>query len=164
MNKIIKLKSKPQIFKRLTGISVEKFEEVIKKLKPLYEHFDHERLNRPNRQRKPGAGNQYKLTLEERLMMLLMYYRLYITHAFLGVIFGIDDSNVGRNINPVQKLLAKIFKLPNKVSLIYVRHNQNTWHFECGVDFDPSGWMKVSPPQEISNEDLEFYRNLRYQL
>ena len=46
--------------------------------------------------------------------MLLMYYRLYITHSFLGFIFGIDDSNVGRNINPLQPMLAKIFRIPER--------------------------------------------------
>lgn len=43
-----------------------------------------------------------------------MYYRCYITHAFLGFLFQIDDSNVGRNINPLQPLLAGIFRIPEK--------------------------------------------------
>ena len=33
--------------------------------------------------------------------MLLIYYRTYTTHAFLGFLFGVDDSAVGRNINPL---------------------------------------------------------------
>ena len=39
--------------------------------------------------------------------MLLMYYRLYI---FLGFLFGLDDPNVGRNINPLGPLLAQVFR------------------------------------------------------
>ena len=46
--------------------------------------------------------------------MLLMYYRTYTTHAFLGFLFGIDDSAVGRNINPLQPLLAGIFRIPER--------------------------------------------------
>ena len=42
--------------------------------------------------------------------MLLMYYRLYITHEFLGFLFGLDDPNVGRNINPLGPLLAQVFR------------------------------------------------------
>jgi len=35
-------------------------------------------------------------------------------HIFLAFLFNIDDSNVGRNINPLQPLLARIFKIPEK--------------------------------------------------
>ena len=42
--------------------------------------------------------------------MLLMYYRLYITHEFLGFLFGLDDPNVGRNIDPLGPLLAQVFR------------------------------------------------------
>lgn len=111
MNKIIKLKRKPQVFRRLTGMSVEKFEWILRKLGPLYDKYNQKRLSRESRKRVIGAGNRFKLNLEERLMMLLMYYRLYITHEFLGVLFRIDDSNVGRNINPLQRLLAQVFRM-----------------------------------------------------
>ena len=33
--------------------------------------------------------------------MLLMYYRLYITHEFLGFLFELDDSNVGRSCQSI---------------------------------------------------------------
>ena len=34
--------------------------------------------------------------------------------AFLGFLFGVDDSAVGRNINPLQPLLAGIFRIPER--------------------------------------------------
>ena len=40
--------------------------------------------------------------------------RTYTTHAFLGFLFGVDDSAVGRNINPLQPLLAGIFRIPER--------------------------------------------------
>lgn len=46
--------------------------------------------------------------------MLPIYYRNYTTHAFLGSLFGVDDSAVGRNINPLQPLLAGIFRSPER--------------------------------------------------
>jgi hypothetical protein len=52
--------------------------------------------------------------LADRLLMLLIYYRTYVTHAFLGFLFGLDDSAVGRNINPLQPLLAGIFRIPER--------------------------------------------------
>ena len=46
--------------------------------------------------------------------MLLMYYRLYVTHEFLGFLFELDDSNVGRNINPLEPLLAQVFRVERR--------------------------------------------------
>ena len=46
--------------------------------------------------------------------MLLIYYRTYVSHAFLGFLFGIDDSAVGRNINPLAPMLAGIFRIPER--------------------------------------------------
>jgi hypothetical protein len=108
------LKQSPDVFRRLTGVTVEKFYEIYHQLKPLYEAYEKKRLSHNNRQRAIGGGNKFKLELEDRLLMLLMYYRLYVTHIFLGFIFDINDSNVGRNINPLQPLLAKIFRVPER--------------------------------------------------
>jgi len=114
MNKTSQLKRKPETFRNLTGVSVNKYNDIYQKLKPLYEQYHQKRLSRKTRKRKIGGGTQFKLDLEDRLLMLLMYYRLYVSHVFLGFIFSIDDSNVSRNINPLQPLLSKIFKIPER--------------------------------------------------
>lgn len=114
MNKTSQLKRKPETFRNLTGISIDKYNEIYQKLKPLYEQYNKKRLSHESRKRKIGGGSQFKLDLDDRLLMLLMYYRLYATHVFLGFIFTIDDSNVSRNINPLQPLLSQIFKIPER--------------------------------------------------
>lgn len=43
-----------------------------------------------------------------------MYYHLHTPHEFLGFIFNFDDSNVGCQINYIQPLLAKIFRIPTR--------------------------------------------------
>lgn len=114
MNHGARLKKSPQTFRRLTGIGPDEFTNLLEKLTPLYEAWNTERLTKKSRLRKVGAGGKFNLELEERLLMLLIYYRCYITHAFLGFLFQIDDSNVGRNINPLSPLLARIFRIPEK--------------------------------------------------
>lgn len=114
MTKVKRLKEKPQTFRRLTGLSIEKYNEIFRELEGLYLDFNLKCLGRKNRQRKIGGGSQFKLSLEDRLLMLLMYYRLYVPHTFLAFLFDIDDSNAGRNINPLQPLLAKIFTIPER--------------------------------------------------
>ena len=46
--------------------------------------------------------------------MLLIYYRTYITHAFLAFLFSIGDATVSRNIRRLEPLLAGIFRIPER--------------------------------------------------
>src|SRR5882724_9738811 len=104
----------PKSFRRLTGIIPTAFDEVLAKLVPLYERAEARRKGHPGRERKPGGGRKHSLELADRLLMLLIYYRTYITHAFLGFLFGIDDSTVGRDINPLASMLAGLFRIPER--------------------------------------------------
>lgn len=109
-----RLRRSPNAFRQLTGITPDAFDRLLAQLTPLHDAAEARRKDRPGRRRKPGAGPKHKLPLSDRLLMLLIYYRTYTTHAFLGFLFGIDDSAVGRNINPLQPLLAGIFRIPER--------------------------------------------------
>src|SRR3954470_18987951 len=109
-----RLRGSPRAFRQLTGITPLVFDKLLADLTPRYEQADSRRKDRPGRQRKPGAGRRHALDLADRLLMLLMYYRTDTTHAFLGFLFGVDDSAVGRNINPLQPLLAGLFRIPQR--------------------------------------------------
>jgi DDE superfamily endonuclease len=109
-----RLRRTPKAFRRLTGITPAAFDRLLDQLTPRYEQADARRKGRPGRKRKPGGGRKHALVLADRLLMLLIYYRTYVTHAFLGFLFAIDDSAVGRNINPLQPLLAGIFRIPER--------------------------------------------------
>ena len=43
-----------------------------------------------------GAGRPFKLNVRDRLLMLLVYYRLYITYTLAGFLFDLDQSNICR--------------------------------------------------------------------
>ena len=109
-----RLQRSPKAFRQLTGITPAAFDRLLAELTPRYDRAEARRKDRPGRHRKPGAGRKHALVLADRLLMLLMYYRTYSTHAFLGFLFGVDDSAVGRNINPLQPLLAGIFRIPER--------------------------------------------------
>jgi hypothetical protein len=109
-----RLREAPKSFRRLTGITPAAFDDLLAQLAPRYEQADARRKARPGRKRKPGGGRKHALVLADRLLMLLIYYRTYVTHAFLGFLFSIDDSAVGRNVNPLQPLLAGIFRIPER--------------------------------------------------
>jgi hypothetical protein len=109
-----RLRRSPKAFRQLTGITPVVFDQLLADLTPRYEQAEAKRKNRSGRQRQPGAGRKHALSLADRLLMLLIYYRTYTTHVFLGFLFGVDDSAVCRNINPLQPLLAGLFRIPER--------------------------------------------------
>jgi len=109
-----RFKKRPRSFRAITGLSVEKFNELYSKLVPLYEKAEIKRLSNSNRKRKQGGGRKKELLLEDQLVMLLMYYRLYISQEFLGILFNLHNCNVSRQINYLQPLLSRIFKVPER--------------------------------------------------
>ena len=114
MSQTERLRRSPNAFRQLTGVTPVVFDQLLTDLTPRYEQAEVKRKHRPGRQRLPGAGRKHSLDLADRLLMLLIYYRTYTTHAFLGFLFGVDDSAVCRNINPLQPLLAGIFRIPEQ--------------------------------------------------
>jgi len=112
--KSMRFQRRPRTFRAMTGLSKEKYNELLSELVPLYENSELKRLSTSKRQRKVGGGRKKELLLEDQLMMLLMYYRLYISQEFLGIIFNLHNCNVSRQINYLSPLLAQIFKIPTK--------------------------------------------------
>ena len=114
MKNIESLLKKPRLFRMLTGVSPEVFQGILKDLRPLWKEARQKRLYRKNRQRRIGAGLKFSLSLQSRLLCLLMYYRTYVSQGFLGILFNVDDSTVSRNIRLIQPLLAGIFRIPER--------------------------------------------------
>jgi hypothetical protein len=94
-----RLSRQPKHFQGFTGLKVEQYEEVLAALRPVYGKLQRARLKKPERQHKVGGGRTFELGLEERLLLTLMYLRLYVSQTLLGYMFGLDDSNVSREIN-----------------------------------------------------------------
>jgi hypothetical protein len=102
----MKVKKKPRTFNRLFGVSVLQFEAILTQVDPLWQKGIIGRYKRP--------GRDYKLDVADMVLMLLLYYRSYISQEFVGYLFGIDDSRVCRIIQKLEPLLAKVMALPNK--------------------------------------------------
>jgi glycosyltransferase involved in cell wall biosynthesis/GT2 family glycosyltransferase len=51
---------------------------------------------------------------------------------------------------------ARLKRIQNHASFIYLRHAGNAWSFECGKYLDPSGWYNTPEP-ELLAEDRAFY-------
>lgn len=94
------LSKSPRVFLRLVGLSVNDFDLILKKVLPLWEERVIGSYKRP--------GRHFKLEVSDMLLMLCIYYRSYITHAFLGYLFGLDDSRICRIFRKIEPLVAGV--------------------------------------------------------
>lgn len=111
-----KLSKKPETFRRFTGLAPEEFDDLYAKIENEYPRYKAKRLDRKDRKRAIGAGRRFKLDLIDRLLMFLVYYRLYITYCLSGFLFDLDQSNVYRNIKYLEPVVGGCIPLPEKVS------------------------------------------------
>jgi len=109
------LSSRPSTFKSLTGLEVSEFDSFYKKAEASYREYENKRLARPDRKRKVGAGYPFKLSLQERLLMFLFYYRVYTTSTLTGILFNLDQSTVLKNIRKLEPLIKEILPIPSKL-------------------------------------------------
>jgi DDE superfamily endonuclease len=104
----------PTTFRRLTGLTPAAFRRLLAEVAAADGQARDRRSTRPGRRRKAGAGRKPSLPLADRLLMLLLYYRTYVPHTFLGFLFGLDDSNVSRSNRRLEPLLAGTFRIPER--------------------------------------------------
>jgi hypothetical protein len=114
MNYIL-ISRKPKIFRSFTGLGIEEFDRLYQMIEAKYEEYEKKRLSREGRKKAIGQGRKFKLDLIDRLLMLLVYYRLYITYTLAGFLFNLDQSNVYRNIKHLEPLVKECIPLPKKV-------------------------------------------------
>jgi len=109
------LSKKPLIFKSFTGLEVPEFDTFYTKTQESYAEFEQKRLYREDRKRKIGAGHPFKLPLKDRVVMLLMYYRLYVTSTLLAFLFDLGQTNVLKDIRMLEPLVTEALPLPKKL-------------------------------------------------
>lgn len=94
-----KLRRKPRHFRAFTGLSVSEFDTLLAHVTPAYEAAELAKRQRPQRQGAINSGHPFRLALSERLLMGLMYLRLYVGQSLLGYLFDLDESNVSRELH-----------------------------------------------------------------
>jgi len=109
------LSKRPETFRSFTGLEVSEFDSIYAEVEPRYEEFERKRLSGGNRKNDIGAGYPFKLSLRDRLLMLLVYYRTHITSTIAGFLFDLDQSNVLKDIRMLEPLVRECIPIPKKV-------------------------------------------------
>ena len=117
-----RLSKKPLLFKSFTGLTLKEFDNIYdKEISKRYEKHELQRLSTKRkytkRERRIGAiGRPFKIDIKNRFLMLLVYYyRLYITYTLAGFLFDLDQSNICRDIQKIESLIRKCVPIPQKL-------------------------------------------------
>src|SRR6266516_429374 len=110
-----RLSKRPLLFRSFTVLAVSEFDGIAKEIESKYDEHERKRLSNKKRERKVGAGRPFKLKARERFLMLLVYYRLYITYTLSGFLFDLDQSNICRDISIIEPLIKQCIPLPKKL-------------------------------------------------
>jgi DDE superfamily endonuclease/Helix-turn-helix of DDE superfamily endonuclease len=88
-------------FQRLTGVSVTTFDQMLIQLSPPWNKFQ---------ARKRKSGRPWETGgLEDHLLIMLIYYRCYVTQEFIGFFYNVDKSAICRAIQRIEKLAKPLF-------------------------------------------------------
>ena len=118
-----RLSRKPLLFKSFTGLTLQEFDDIYdKEITKRYRNHELKRLSkRKNRERSIGAGRPFKIDVKNRILMVLVYYRLYITYTLSGFLFDLDQSNICRDIQKIESLIKQCLPIPQKLYKITKR-------------------------------------------
>ena len=105
MLRLSRLRGLPSIFRNLTGITLAVFDQLLQQLLPAFAAQRRRRLDRPNRQRAFGGGDDFDLEPGDQFLLTVFWLRHYPTQEVLGYLFGVSDSTAKRAIDRCLPLL-----------------------------------------------------------
>ena len=120
MSLYCKLSRKPKLFFSVTGMNLHQFQTLLPQFTHAYDKFEQRRKRRvvvtgKKRLRQAGGGAQFENSLPDRLLMLLFYYRLYLTQEFMTLLFTAEDKSViCRSIQLMRPVFEAVLPVPER--------------------------------------------------
>ena len=109
------LQPHPKVFRSVTGVDLGEFASLLRDFEAAAQTrraaSDRTRGGQPRR-RAPGGGRRPRLAICDRLLMSLIWLRVYPTYEVLGYFFGLDQSNAYRNVAAVLAVLETLGEFP----------------------------------------------------
>lgn len=90
------LRKQPVVFGHLTGLTVAVFDELAAQAVPAVEAAHRKALERPDRRRAIGGGDNFDLSTADQILLTVIWLRQYPTNEVLGFLFGVSDSTASR--------------------------------------------------------------------
>jgi len=90
------LRNCPSVFGHLTGLTVAAFDALAAAAVPAVAAAHRKKLDRPDRQRAVGGGDDFDLSITDQVLLTVVWLRQYPTNEVLGFLFGVSDSTASR--------------------------------------------------------------------
>src|SRR6476646_2527524 len=103
--RLTRLRAFPVVFRALTGLTVAAFDALLPELLPAFDAGRRQRLDRPDRRRAFGGGDDFDLDPDDQFLLTIFWLRHYPTQEVLGYLFGVSDSTAKRAIDRCLPLL-----------------------------------------------------------
>ena len=160
------LSKKPLLFKSFTGLTVGEFDDVYDNgISKRHGRHEVRRLSkRKDRERSMGAGRHFKMDVKNRFLMLLVYYRLYITYTLAGFLFELDQSNICRNMQKIEPLVRKCVPIPQKMHKTTKRlrtPEEVEKHFPGFIAFTDCTEQQIPRPENRRRRRKTYYSGKR---
>ena len=99
----------PKNFKRFIGVNESTFNAMIE----VFQAYEEERT------KNHGKGGRKSLCLEDKILLMLSYFREYRTLEHVGFEYGVSEATASRVVRKVESVLIKSgkFSLPSKRAL-----------------------------------------------
>jgi hypothetical protein len=115
-----KLSRKPKLFLSVTGMHLHQFQTLLPQFTDASDKFEQRRKRKvlrsgKKRLRRIGGGAQFANALPDRLLMLLLYYRLYLTQEFMTLLFKAEAKSViCRSIQLMRPVFEAVLPVPEQ--------------------------------------------------
>jgi hypothetical protein len=115
-----KLARKPKLFLSVTGMNCHQFQRLLPQFTQVYDKLEGRRKRRVvltgrKRQRQIGGGAQFANSVPDRLLMLLFYYRLYLTQEFMTLLFKAENKSlICRSLQQMRPVFEAVLPVPER--------------------------------------------------
>lgn len=106
------LRNNPACVKAFTGIPASEFWAWLEQMAARLPAFEEQRLNHPARQRAVGAGRDFDQPLAVRVIGVLTYLRLHVPQTVVGLMFGLTQSDISRDLRRLLPLIRTVLPCP----------------------------------------------------
>jgi hypothetical protein len=163
MSSYQQLQAKPTLFKSFTGITVRAFAELLPAFRQAYQEALDRRDGQRSapRQRQRGGGSKGALpTLEDKLVFILGYFRLYPAQNLQGYLFGMGQPQANEWIHRLTPLLNQALGYEKQLPACQSRDIEQVLAACPGLEFIIDGAERPIRRPKDSNRQ-QYYRDHR---
>ncbi len=133
------LRIRPRILQSLTGLTVVEFDNLLVSFEKSWNTFVENEFKGRERKRRYGGGRKSQLeSLEDKLLFILVYFRLYPTQEVQGYLFGLSQGQANQWVHRLTRLLNQALgyerQLPEREPAKLVEVLENCPSLEFMID------------------------------